>query len=82
MKYLILCGSVTAVFRAKECFDKSKVFASIGRAPAEITAKHGCSYTIETGASPEDAVRLLQKCKITPTHIYASVSGRIMEVSP
>lgn len=71
MKYLILCGSVTDVLRAKDAFLKNGRLAGVGRAPSEITEKHGCLYTLTTATSPDEARRILQKARLYSTRIYA-----------
>ncbi len=82
MKYIILCGSVTRAFAAAEAMKKSGLAANVGRARAEITAKHGCSYTLETSASPSAVKAALSRAKIKPTHVYTALpDGRLMEVS-
>ncbi len=71
MKYLILCGSVTNVQKASDAFRRNGRLAHIGRAPMEITEKHGCSYTLNTTVPPDEATRILRDAKLYSTHIYA-----------
>ena len=70
MKYLILCGSVTDVLRAKEAFLQNGRLAGVGRAPSVVTQTHGCLYTLTTTTPPDESHRILQKARLNSARIY------------